>query len=73
MLVATLAPQATEIKKIHISPRILPIKLGIARIIDRSHIFLHEIDMTNLEYDIKTLQIPTKTLNPRFPTRNLYY
>lgn len=56
MIIATEAPQVIEVKKIRSSPGILLIKLDIVRIIDRTHIFLLEVDLTNIEYNIKKPQ-----------------
>lgn len=71
MIVATVAPQANVIKKIPKSPKIFPIKLDVARIIDRTHIFLHEMDLTNLEYNLKNLTNTYENAKPSLSNTQL--
>jgi len=51
----TVNPQEIKITKINNSPGILPFKLGKAKIITSKHVFLYDINLSNLKFEINKL------------------
>lgn len=63
ILRAAKAQQEVAITRLEDNPGILPFKIGLAKLVDYEHSFIHSIDLSDIEQSIRTIILQKNQLD----------